>query len=214
MVPEISEEDFEETSEIIDPEVQKQRIRQIIEYQKSVCLSSTFSSSVASCSSLSSSHKGNSLLESIERGRFSLGRLFEMEHASLATHWQDFNGSPMIKPISLRDNDRDDRFHDPWMSIRQIGPTRDLGPDEFGLENREARIMTRKLSRTKSFRRLPGFGCCICRGFWFKLKSRLPQIMVFRRKFWLIFTYESVNVACKHKWISMELFARMRLTCK
>ncbi|KAJ9694954.1 hypothetical protein PVL29_010441 [Vitis rotundifolia] len=106
-----------------------------------------------------------------------------MEHTGLATHWQDFNGSPMIKPISSWDNDRDDRFHDPWMSIRQIGPSRDLGPDEFGLENRETRIMTRKLSRTKSFGRLPGFGSCICRGFWFKLKSRQPQIMVCGGKF-------------------------------
>ena len=174
MISEISEEDQEEAPEIIDPEVQKQRIRQIIEYQKSIFMAYTFSSSVASCSLLPSSQKGNSLLELIERRRFSLGKLFEMEeNTSLATHFQDFRGWPMIKPIALWDNNREDKFHDPWMFVKQIGPTKDLEPYEFEQENRETRMRNRKLSRSKSFGRLPRSGCC-----WFKLKSRKLQIMV------------------------------------
>lgn len=159
MILDITEEDEEETPEIIDPEVQKQRIRQIIEYQKSICMAYSLSSSVASCSLLPSSQKGKGLLELIEGRRFSLGRLFEMD---------------------LWDNDSEDKFHDPWMFITQIGPTKDLEPHE----NRKTTMTTnRKLSRTKSFGRLPRSGCCRCRGFWFKLKSRQLQIMVCGRKF-------------------------------
>lgn len=161
MILDVTEEDEDETPEIIDPEVQKQRIRQIIEYQKSICMAYSLSSSVATCSLLPSSQKGKSLLELIEGRRFSLGRLFEMD---------------------LWDNDSEDKFHDPWMFIRQIGPTKDLEPPEFGQENSKT-TTHRKLSRTKSFGRLPGSGCCRCRGFWFKLKSRRLQIMVCGRKF-------------------------------
>ncbi|KAJ9694940.1 hypothetical protein PVL29_010432 [Vitis rotundifolia] len=67
------------------------------------------------------------------------------------------------------------------MFITQIGPNRDLRPNELGLGNREMRITNCKLSKPKSIS--GGFGCCRCNDFWLKLNSRQPQIMVCDRRF-------------------------------
>ncbi|KAJ6407752.1 hypothetical protein OIU84_011116 [Salix udensis] len=108
-------------------EDQKQRIIQIIEHQKSLYWPSSSSSS-ASCSSSSSSHKSSSLLDLMKVGSTSLRRLFDMEHTSLATHFQDYSGSPITKPIPLWGSGTENEVHDPWASIRQIGNFSEPGP--------------------------------------------------------------------------------------
>ncbi|KAK9289374.1 hypothetical protein L1049_007529 [Liquidambar formosana] len=201
MISEITEDEDEDAPCIINKEAQKERIRQIIQYQKSLYLSSSssssYSSSAASCSSFSSSRKSSSLLELMKGGSTSLRRLFDMEHTSLATHFEEYSGSPIIKSIPLWGSDSDDGNCDPWASIKQIGPTNNPGSDgpsrfgsdssfkggESGFRNRKTRISNRKLTRKKAFRRLPGFGLWRCRGFRFRLRLRRLRIMICGRKF-------------------------------
>ncbi|KAJ6922524.1 hypothetical protein NC652_016234 [Populus alba x Populus x berolinensis] len=133
MTSEITEEKDDDSPCFFNTVDKKQRIRQIIEYQKSLCWSSSspsLSSSTASCSSFSSSHKSSGLLDLMKVGSTSLRRLFDMEHTSLATHFQEYSGSPMIKPIPLWGSDNENEVHDPWASIRQIGTFSDPGSDE------------------------------------------------------------------------------------
>ena len=201
-ISEITEEKDEEAPLFIN----KERIRQILEYQKSLYLSSTSSSlyfsvpsapSAPSCSSFSSSWKSNSLIELMKGGNTSLRRLFDMEHTSLANFFEDYSGSPMTKTIPLWGSDTDDEIHDPWASIKQFEPTKNSGTNgqtklategsfmdkDFGFGNRKVNVNNHKLTRKKSFRILPGFGLWRCRGFRFKLKLKRLRIMICGRKF-------------------------------
>ncbi|CAK9139964.1 unnamed protein product [Ilex paraguariensis] len=204
MTSEITEDEDEEALYTIDTEAKKNKIRRIIEYQKSLYFSSSsstsFSSAAASCSSFSSSRRSSSLLELMKEGSTSLRRLFDMEHTSLAAHLRDYSCSPVIKPILLWGSDTDDGVHDdPWRSIKQIGDTVHSKNDgQSGLasegsffdggtvhQNREVRMFgKRKLIRTKSFRRLPRFRVGRCGGFTFRFRliKRL-RIMICGRKF-------------------------------
>lgn len=198
MISEIIEEKNDEDGCYVDPEAQKERIRRIIEHQKALWQSS--SSSAASCSSFSSSRRSGSLLSLMKEGNTSLKRLFEMEHTSLANHFDDLSGSPVIKPILLwgSDTDNENEFHDPWPSITQLEPRNDyridrqsrfasdgsfIEGDDF--HNRKVRIGKQKLTRKKSFRRLPGFGKWRCGGYRFRLRLRLRRLRITfcRRKY-------------------------------
>lgn len=200
-VSEITEEDdVDQSPYIINTEAQKERIRQIIDHQKSLYLSSSssssFSSSAASCSSFSSSRKSCSLLDLMKGGSTSLRRLFDMEHTSLETHFKDYSGSPIIKPIPLWGSDEDDGIHGStsWTGIKPSGSTNGSdGLSEFASEgsfmeneaafpNRRRGMNKRRLMRTKSFRTLPGFGIWRCKGFRFRLRLRRLRIMICGRK--------------------------------
>ncbi|XVF76797.1 hypothetical protein PTKIN_Ptkin13bG0295800 [Pterospermum kingtungense] len=177
-------------------EVEKESIRRIIQYQKSLYWSSSSSSSLssaaaASSSSISSSSRSSShLLELMKRGSTSLKRLFDMEHTSLLTHFQDYSGSPITKSIPLWGSDTDSEAQDPWASIKQTGSVNNFDPGnrsdfasdgsfvdkDFRLKNRKIiRNTNRRLTRKKSFRRLPGFR--------FRLKLRRIRIMICGRLF-------------------------------
>lgn len=195
MKPEITEEkddDDDETSCLRGD--QRDKIRQIIEYQKSKYLASSSSSSSASiCSSFSSSHRRSTLLDLMKTGSTSLRRLFDMEHTSLANHFDNFSGSPITKTIPLWGSDTDDELnYDPWANIKQIGVRNDepsnfasdgsFKNQELGFKNMKPKMINRKLRRKQSYRRLPGFGLWICRGFRFRLRLRRLRIMIFGRK--------------------------------
>ncbi|KAK3005395.1 hypothetical protein RJ639_016928 [Escallonia herrerae] len=198
MASEITEEEDEEALCIIDTEAKRDKIRRIIDYQKSMYLSSSSSSSAAaSCSSFSSSRRSSSLLDLMKEGSTSLRRLFDMEHTSLGTYFKDYSGSPIIKPILLWGSDSDDGIHDdPWMDIKQIGPVACSGArgltglasdgssmvEESAYENRKASMRTRKLTRKKSFRRLPRFYKWRFRGSRFRFRLRRLKIMICGRK--------------------------------
>ncbi|KAI4353287.1 hypothetical protein L6164_002249 [Bauhinia variegata] len=198
MISEITEETDEEPHWLINTEAQKEKIRQIIEYQKSLYRSSSSSSSSAAISSSStSSHRSSSLLELMKGGSTSLRRLFDMEHTSLATHFEFYSGSPMIKPISLWYSDSEHEFDDPWALIKQIGSTNFSGTDReselasmgsfmdenFDSRTRNAKTRRRKLTRKKSFRRLPGFGFWLCGRYRFRLRLRRLKVWICGRKF-------------------------------
>lgn len=154
-VSEITEEKDEESPLVVG----KERLRQILEYQKSLYLSSSSPSLYISAPSGSS---------------FSV-----------------------VKAIPLWGSDADDEIHDPWASIKQVGPTNDSETDgqnkaategsfmdrEFGVGNRKVITSNHKLTRKKSYRRLPGFGLWRCRGFRFRLKLKRFRIMICARKF-------------------------------
>lgn len=128
-------------------------------------------------------------------------RLFDMEHTSLATHWKDYSGSPIIKPILLWGSDEEGRvYDDPWIGIKNIGVGVGLGlgldsqsgGGQSGLISKEgfndgefekSRISKHRLSRTKSFRRLPRFRKWRFRGFRLRLRLRRFRIMICGRKF-------------------------------
>ncbi|KAM3689765.1 hypothetical protein ACJW31_09G071400 [Castanea mollissima] len=195
-VSEITEEKDEESPLVVG----KERLRRILEYQKSLYLSSSSPSlyiSAPSSSSFSSSQKSNSLLELMQGGSTSLRRLFDMEHTSLSNFFENYSGSPIVKAIPLWGSDADDEIHDPWASIKQVGPTNDSGTDgqnkaategsfmdgEFGVGNRKVKTSNHKLTRKKSYRRLPGFGLWRCRGFRFRLKLKRFRTTICARKF-------------------------------
>lgn len=197
---EIIEEEDEEGIFIINTEAQKDKIRQIIEYQKSLYFasssSSSHSSTAASCSSFPSSRASNSLLDLMKEGNTSLRRLFDMEHTSLATHMKEYSSSPVIKPILLWGSDTDDgAYDDPWMEIKRTEPSNayrspmgsasggSFMDGESAYQNRKQKMRKRKLSRTKTFRRLPRFTQWRCRGFRFRLRFRRVRIMICGRIF-------------------------------
>lgn len=202
MKSEITEEDDEEICWLTG--AQREKIRHIIEHQKSLywssSSSSSLSSSLASCSSLSSCRKKSTFLDLMKGGSSSLRRLFDMEHTSLSTYFDNYSGSPVTKPILLWGSDADDeQAYDPWESIKQIGRPR-FDPSNEGLSNfasdgssfrkedpdlknkKEIIRSHRKLRRKKSFRRLPGFGFWRFRGFRFRLRLRRLKIMICGRK--------------------------------
>lgn len=199
MLSEITEID-EETHWFINTEEQKEKVRKIIQYQKSLYRSSTStssSSSAASSSSLSSPHKSSSLLDLMKGGSTSMRRLFDMEHTSLATHFDLYSGSPIIKPISLWESDSDREFQDPWALIKQIGSTPFVGTDReselaskgsyvdgnFDSHNRNNKSGKRKLTRKRSYRRMPGFGLWRCGRFRFCFRFRRLKVRIWGRIF-------------------------------
>ncbi|KAL7161941.1 hypothetical protein ACSBR2_042422 [Camellia fascicularis] len=157
------------------------------------------STSSSSSSSFSSSPISNSLLDKMKEGRTSLRRLFDMEHTSLATHMNDYSGSPIIKSIPLWGSDTDDGVHDdPWKSMNKtvglVFGSRSGAQCVLGAENRSMdgiglpvgrnpRISKHRLNRTKSFRRLSRFSFWRCSGFRFGLKLRRLRIVICGRKF-------------------------------
>lgn len=202
MASEITEEEDTGSSySSAEKEAQKRSIRRIIEYQKSLYLSSSSSlssSSAAMPSSSSSpfsySRRSNSLMDLMKEGSTSLRRLFDMEHTSLAAYLHDYSGSPVFKPIPLWGSDSDDEIHgDPWSSMKQqmemaaadesVVHSKGSFVDEEVVQKQ--RIRGRKLSRKKSFRSLPRFGrLWKFRGFRvFKLRLRRLRIILCGRKF-------------------------------
>lgn len=195
-VTEIAEEKDEESPLFVG----KERLRRILEYQKSLYLSSSSPSlyiSAPSGSSFSSSQKRNSLLELMQGGSTSLRRLFDMEHTSLSNFFENYSGSPIVRAIPLWGSDADDEIHDPCASIKKVGRTNDSGTDgqnkaategsfmdgDFGVGNRKVKTSNHKLTRRKSYRRLPGFGLWRCRGFRFRLKLKRLRTTICARKF-------------------------------
>ncbi|GAA0146769.1 hypothetical protein LIER_06644 [Lithospermum erythrorhizon] len=204
------EEQFQSSSCIINSsEDLKTKIRRIIEYQKSLHISSNNSSSsslssstlASSSSSLSTSKKTNSLISMMKAGNTSLRRLFEMEHTSLSTYLREYSSSPLIKPILLWGSDSDNEDHDdPWLSFRKYGSNLVSRNESFGNnnlelgsqnssfrdendENSQPRMFRQKLSRKKTFRRLPGVKVWRFRGFRFLLRlNRLKIIICCRNK--------------------------------
>lgn len=200
----VEEEDEDPCLIIINTEARKEKIRQIIRYQKNLYLSSSssssFSSAAASCSSFSPSRRSSNLLELMRGGSTSLRRLFDMEHTSLGNHLNDYSCSPVIKPTLLWGSDTDDEIHDdPWMGIKQTDPVFDsrnagqsgltsegsfMDEEESTNQKRKARMRKNKLTRTKSFRKLPSFRKWKWKDFRirFRLTLRL-RVMICGRKF-------------------------------
>ncbi|KAK4253231.1 hypothetical protein QN277_010561 [Acacia crassicarpa] len=186
MLSEITEEIDEDQ---INIQVQKDKIRKIIQHQKSLHYSSSISSSsssslAASCSSPSSSSRRN-LLELMKGGSTSLRRLFEMEHTSLATHFEYYSGSPLIKPIPLWGSESEGEYEDPWAMIKTMHNTQfhnqsDNYDRESGLASKGSDFgngfignnYKRRLTRKISFRRLPELGTWICGRFRFRIRLR------------------------------------------
>lgn len=119
-----------------------------------------------------------------------------MEHTSLATHMKEYSSSPVIKPILLWGSDTDDGvYDDPWMAIKRTQPSNAyrspmgsaLGGSfmdgESAYQNRKQKMRKPKLSRTKTFRRLPRFTQWRCIGFRFRLRFRRVRIMICGRIF-------------------------------
>ncbi|KAL3536501.1 hypothetical protein ACH5RR_004962 [Cinchona calisaya] len=136
----------------------------------------------------------------MKEGSTSLRRLFDMEHTSLNTYFKDYSGSPIIKPILLWGSDTDDNGSlrdDPWMSIKQArglidrctsdGQRRScLASSEDGfpaIQNKLPKTGNRRLTRKRSFRRLPRFKLWIFAGFRFRLRLRRLRIIICGRKF-------------------------------
>ncbi|EXC23676.1 hypothetical protein L484_015586 [Morus notabilis] len=200
METEIIEEKDEEGNSFIDSETQKEKIRRIIEYQKSLysssASSSSMSSSAVSSTFSSSARRTNSLLNLMRSGNTSLRRLFDMEHTSLATYFADYSGSPIIKPILLWGSDSENEIYNPWESIQKYRPSNvsgvvgqydftpecRFGQEDFDTQKNNVRIGKRKLTRKKAYRRLPRFGLWKCGGFIFKLRLRKFRLVICRRK--------------------------------
>ncbi|KAL9672135.1 hypothetical protein QQ045_028383 [Rhodiola kirilowii] len=208
-----TEEDDAEAPCVINTEAEKVKIRRIIKRQRSQYLSSSssssFSSATVSCSSssLSSSHRNGNLLQLMKVGSTSLRRLFDMEHTSLATHFNDYSGSPVTKPILLWGSDSDDGAYDPWEFFKQnvkVNNFQNKVPSrlsfsspyvnvkntesskkeaELSFHETKRKSRNRKLARTRSFRRLPKLGIWIWRGFRFRLRLRRLRIMICGRQF-------------------------------
>ncbi|KAL0426259.1 UNVERIFIED_CONTAM: hypothetical protein Slati_2800700 [Sesamum latifolium] len=203
MASEITGEDDEHPFPIQRREVDETRIRQIIDYQKSLYLSSSsssFSSAAASTSSFSSPRSRSSLLDLMKDGSTSLRRLFDMEHTSLGNYFKDYSVSPIVKPVLLWGSDSDNDAHDdPWADIKQIGGA--LRPRIGGLDRvlsahgsfnddqdivqhgKREQTRRRKLIRTKTYKRLPRFSLWRCGGFRFRLRLiRKLRVMNLGRK--------------------------------
>ncbi|PWA34903.1 hypothetical protein CTI12_AA614730 [Artemisia annua] len=130
----IEEDDHEDTFFMFNKEAQKQKIRQLLKHQKnqynSSCSSSSSCSSYSLCSkgvALSSSfssldkNRSRKLLNLMKKGSTSLRRLFDMEHTSLANHFECYSGSYETKTIPLWGSDSDDGVHDdPWFGITKF----------------------------------------------------------------------------------------------
>jgi len=194
MSHEIIEETEEESHWFINTRDQKEKIMKIIQYQKSLYLSSSsLSSSAASSSSYS---KSSSLLDLMKGGSTSMRRLFDMEHTSLSNHFNYYSGSPIIKSITLWDSDSEREFQDPWALIKKFGSKKfhvidresELASkgsrmdEDFGSHNRNDIKVKHKLTRKRKFRRLPGLGFWRCGGFRFALRLRRIKFRIWGRK--------------------------------
>ncbi|KAK8479776.1 hypothetical protein V6N11_049404 [Hibiscus sabdariffa] len=185
VLPEITEEQDEENPYFINSAAEKQSIRRIIQHQKSLYSSSptiTSASAAASSSSVSSYQRSSSLLELMKSGSTSLKRLFESEHTSLLTHLQDYSGSPVLKSIPLWGSDTDGEVEDPWTDIKRTGSLNKFetgslsgfaSDDSF--DDRKTRNGRHRLTRKKSYRKLPGFK--------FRLRIKRLRIMICGRLF-------------------------------
>uniref|UniRef100_A0A162A518 Uncharacterized protein n=2 Tax=Daucus carota subsp. sativus TaxID=79200 RepID=A0A162A518_DAUCS len=192
MASEITQEEDEDDCFIIKTEAHRNRIRQIIEHQKSLYFSSSASVSYSSTASSSvSSRTSHSLLGLMKGGNTSLRRLFEMEHTSLATHMKEYSGSPIIKPLLLWGSDTDDGIcDDPWRTFKKAETVNAFDSPygsasegsfidkDFAYQKSRSKWRRRKLNRTKSFRRLPRFIKWTCRGFRFRFRLRRIRIMI------------------------------------
>ncbi|CAI0427441.1 unnamed protein product [Linum tenue] len=196
-ISEITEEEPEDGF-LINKQAQKETIRRMLHHQKSLLLSSTTSSSSSltssnpteasrssssSSSSSQESKNSTSLLGLMRTGSTSLGRLFGMEHTTLAAHFHDYSCSSTTKTIPLWGSDAEDSKaeEDPWESIRGFGMQ---GSDSSSCKDDQLRVKaasTRrrrrsrrgKLSRKKSFRKLPRFP------FWrWRLRFKRFRILI------------------------------------
>lgn len=190
-IPEITEEEEEEEKIPRFIEDQNERIRQILKYQKSAYSSSSSSSS--SSFSSASSLRSSSLLDLMKAGNTSLRRLFDMQHTSLATYFDKYSGSPIIKPIPLWGSDSDVEICDAWASIK-VGLSHDSGSRrtncpsngsfmdrKIGFQDSTIRDSKHKLTRKKSFRKLPRFGLLWSSGRFrvrFRFRLRRLRIMI------------------------------------
>lgn len=169
-----------------------EKIRQIIDHQKSLYLSSlsssSFSSAVAasSTSSFSSSRKISSLLGLMKEGSTSLRRLFDMEHTSLGNYLKDYSVSTIIRPSLLWGSDTHNDIHDdPWTELKQIEDAFDseiehqdgvlasqgsFNDEDFMQHDIRLKTRRRKLIRTKSYKSLPRFSLWRCGKFNFRLR--------------------------------------------
>ncbi|CAH1445936.1 unnamed protein product [Lactuca virosa] len=190
MASEITEEDDNEDSYFLhNRDAQKEKIRQLIKHQKnhyqstSSSSSSSTSTGAASRSSCSSFDQNQSrkLLNLMKKGSTSLRRLFDMEHTSLANHFDFYCCSPETKTIPLWGSDSDDAIHDdPWMGItknssRFIQQHQELEKhQEHENEHKEYQLGNQKLTRKKSFSKFSSFYKFRFRfPFRFRLKPRL-----------------------------------------
>ncbi|KAL2229539.1 UNVERIFIED_CONTAM: hypothetical protein Sindi_1933600 [Sesamum indicum] len=192
----MASEDDEHPFRIQHRQVDKTRIRQIIDYQKSLYLSSSssssFSSAAASTSAFTSPRNRSSLLDLMKDGSTSLRRLFDMEHTSLGNYFKDYCVSPIVKPVLLWGSDSDNDAHDdPWAEIKQIGGalrsrigvqdrllfTQGSFNDDqhFVQHGKREQTRRRKLIRTKTYKRLPRFSLWRCGGFRFRLRPQVDQ---------------------------------------
>uniref|UniRef100_A0A7N1A9Y5 Uncharacterized protein n=1 Tax=Kalanchoe fedtschenkoi TaxID=63787 RepID=A0A7N1A9Y5_KALFE len=191
------EDDAEAPCVGINTEAQKERIRKIIQRQRCQYMcSASFHTPPIKCTALSFCRRNGSLLELMKLGSASLRRLFDMEHTSLATHFSQYSGSPLTKPILLWGSDSDDGASDPWEWIKRSVAEKDFqrvtrsgfsfsgqcvsngvrnhgGKGEAGRGFHVTKRTSLKLARTKSFRRLPKLGVWIWRRLRFRLRFRI-----------------------------------------
>ncbi|KAI3507347.1 hypothetical protein L1887_22321 [Cichorium endivia] len=189
MASEITEEDDEDSYFLHNIEAQKEKIRRLIKHQKNLHQSSSSSSSSyyssstgatrSSCSSFDR-NRSKRLLSLMKKGSTSLRRLFDMEHTSLANHFDFYSCSPETKTIPLWGSDSDDAIHDdPWMGItklanRSIQQHHEIEKHQEYEEQNEYVLGNQKLARKKSFSKLPSFYKFRFRfPFRFRLKPRL-----------------------------------------
>ncbi|KAK4359325.1 hypothetical protein RND71_021554 [Anisodus tanguticus] len=204
-ITEIIEEEDVDSFWKMEKEAQRYNIRKIIKYQKSLFSSSTttttslsssstslssYSSTPASSSSSSSSKKSN-LLNLMKEGSTSLRKLFDMEHISLSSHFQDYSGSSIIKPHLLWSSDSDhyEINDDSWNFIQNHHQQKDesTSDDKKGVTLKESfskqdfvivdtkkrqrfNFGRHKLKRTKSFRKLPRFRFNLSRWGGFRVR--------------------------------------------
>lgn len=185
----MSSEITEETDEDgIITKFQREKIMKIIQHQKSLYHSSSLLSSSSATSSSSSSRRN--LLELMKGGSTSLRRLFEMEHTSLGTYFEYYSGSPLIKSIPLWGSDSEREYEDPWEMIKQTMHNTQFYHQSNEVEDRESGLASKgsdifgkgfikprnnymkRLTRKKSFRRLPGLGIWICGRLRFRVRFR------------------------------------------
>lgn len=204
MASEITEEEDEDSYFFINKEAQKDKIRQLLKHQKnqynsssSSCSSYSLSSSgVALRSSCSSSDNNQSqkLLNLMKKGSRSLRRLFDMEHTSLGNHFEFYSCSPETKTIPLWGSDSDDAVHDdPWMGIVKFDrggivheheeheEYEEKKKQESQEERKDSLFQTHKLTRKKSFSKLPSFYKF---RFRFRFRFRLRLRLMSRIRLW------------------------------
>lgn len=153
----------------ITPE--KQTIRKIIHYQKSL------PSSSSSTSSKQQKQKDRtSLMNLMKNGSTSLRRLFQMEHTSLSTYFDSYSGSPVTKTIPLWCSDSDTDHFDPWESFNFQFNHQVTNFASDGTFRDQKSIPKPPLKRKKkSFRSLPGFKLYRFRLFRFRFFKFRPR---------------------------------------